>query len=88
LPRIDWMALPPAIREHLRVRTRERELSKSDLAALLAWIKTDPEVPDGPWWKDFGSKLLWPSWIRGVSRHSARGLAEAPRRQTRVSTPD
>jgi hypothetical protein len=35
-------------RDHLRVRTRERELSKEDLAALLDWIRTDPEVPDGP----------------------------------------
>ena len=39
-------------------RTRERELTASDLATLLAWIKTDPEVAEGPWWKDFGSFKL------------------------------
>jgi hypothetical protein len=33
-------------------------LSKDDLAALLEWIRTDPEVPDGAWWKDFGSFKL------------------------------
>jgi hypothetical protein len=22
------------------------------------WIRTDPEVPDGAWWKDFGSFKL------------------------------
>jgi hypothetical protein len=58
VPRIKWQDLPPGIRDHLRVRTRERELSKEDLAALLDWIRTDPEVPDGPWWKDFGSFKL------------------------------
>jgi hypothetical protein len=42
----------------LLARTRERELSASDLAALLVWIKSDPEVPDGPWWKDFGAFKL------------------------------
>jgi hypothetical protein len=58
VPRIEWMALPRGVREHLLARTRERELSARDLATLLAWIKTDPEVPDGPWWKDFGSFKL------------------------------
>jgi len=46
------------VREHLLARTRERELSPSDLAALLEWIKGDPEVPDGPWWKNFGTFKL------------------------------
>jgi hypothetical protein len=58
VPRIDWTALPHGVREHLLARTRERELSPSDLTALLKWIKTDPEVPEGPWWKDFGSFKL------------------------------
>ena len=58
MPRIDWAALPHGVREHLLARTRERELSAKDLAALLAWIKTDPEVPEGPWWIDFGSFKL------------------------------
>jgi hypothetical protein len=58
VPRIEWTSLPPGIRGHLLARTRERELSASDLSALLAWIKTDPEVPEGRWWKDFGSFKL------------------------------
>jgi len=58
VPRIHWTALPRGVREHLLARTRERELSPSDLAALLEWIKTDPEVPEGAWWKDFGSFKL------------------------------
>ena len=58
MPRIRWTALPQGVREHLLARTRERELSASDLAALLEWIKTDPEVPEGPWWRDFGSFKL------------------------------
>jgi len=28
------------------------------MAALLEWIRTNPEVPDGPWSKDFGTFKL------------------------------
>ena len=36
-------------------RVRIREIESRDLVALLAWIDTDPEVPEGDWCKDFGS---------------------------------
>ena len=64
MPRIQWKALPRGVREHLLARTRERELRAEDLAALLEWIKTDAEVPDGAWWKDFRSFKL-----AGEGRH-------------------
>jgi hypothetical protein len=28
------------------------------MTALLAWIKLNPELPDGPWCKDFGTFKL------------------------------
>ena len=58
MPRIRWTALPRGVRDHLLERAREREISAADLAALLIWIKNNPEVPEGPWWKDFGSFKL------------------------------
>jgi hypothetical protein len=29
-----------------------------DVAALLAWINTQPELPEGAWCKDFGTFKL------------------------------
>jgi len=29
-----------------------------DLLALQAWVRTNPEAPDGDWYKDFGTFLL------------------------------
>jgi hypothetical protein len=58
MPFIHWATLPAAVREHLYDRARIRSLSKSDLLLLMEWVLTNPEVPDGPWCKDFGSFKL------------------------------
>ena len=34
---------------------RERVISISDLNQLRLWIESQPEVPEGSWYKDFGS---------------------------------
>ena len=47
--------LPPALREHLMERVRERKITAEDLYALKLWRATQPDAPDGPWFKDFGS---------------------------------
>ena len=58
MPRINWPELPERVKEHLLDRVRIRALSPRDMAALLEWIRTNPEVPDGPWCKDFGAFKL------------------------------
>jgi len=58
MPHIDWKALPAGIRSHLEERMRSREITKQDLNQLMSWILTNPEVPGGPWCKDFGSFKL------------------------------
>ena len=58
MPRIDWRKLPPGVRRHLEDRARTREITKTDLLALMEWISSNPEVPDGSWYKDFGSFKL------------------------------
>jgi hypothetical protein len=55
MPRIQWADLPAALREHLFTRLRERKIDARDLYQLKLWRETDPEAPDGPWYKDFGS---------------------------------
>jgi hypothetical protein len=55
MPRIQWSKLPWRIRNHLLERRAERQISTEELGRLKLWIESDPEVPDGPWYKDFGS---------------------------------
>jgi hypothetical protein len=50
--------LPAAIRDHLVERMRDRKISLEDLNHLRIWIESRPEVPEGSWYKDFGSFKL------------------------------
>ena len=59
MPQIaTWSKLPNAVRDHLTERMRDRNISLEDLNQLRIWIETKPSVPDGPWFKDFGSFKL------------------------------
>lgn len=56
MPQIEtWSRLPQAVRDHLIERMRDRKISLDDLNQLRLWIETRPHVPEGPWYKDFGS---------------------------------
>ena len=55
MPKIQWANLPTALRDHLFDRLRERKITVEDLYQLKLWRETEPEAPDGPWYKDFGS---------------------------------
>lgn len=50
--------MPPAVREHLVERMRDRNIGLEDLNRLRLWLKSTPEVPEGLWFKDFGSFKL------------------------------
>jgi hypothetical protein len=54
----SWPHLPIAIRDHLIERMRDRKISLNDLNQLRLWIESKPDVPEGPWYKDFGSFKL------------------------------
>ena len=58
MPHIQWGMLPSGVKQHLIERARVREITAGELTTLLAWISTNPKVPDGPWCKDFGSFKL------------------------------
>jgi len=55
---IHWQQLPRAIRQQLEQRLKERSISEADMILLAKWIRTNPEVPDGEWCKDFGTFVL------------------------------
>ena len=55
MPKIQWTDLPPALRDHLFDRLRERKITAEDLYRLKVWRELEPEAPEGLWCKDFGS---------------------------------
>jgi hypothetical protein len=59
MPQIEtWSRLPAAVRDHLVERMRDRNISLVNLNQLRLWIESEPNVPEGPWYKDFGSFKL------------------------------
>lgn len=59
MPQIEtWPRLPAALRDHLVERMHDRKISLQDLNHLRLWMETKPDVPEGPWYKDFGSFKL------------------------------
>jgi len=55
---VRWDNLPLNVRHHLIDRMRDRAISLADLNQLRLWIDSQPEVPKGDWYKDFGSFKL------------------------------
>ena len=58
MPRIHWHSLPLRVKQHLIERLHDREITQDSLEALKTWISSNPEVPEGSWWKDFGTFKL------------------------------
>jgi hypothetical protein len=55
MPRIEWKDLPLTLRDHLFDRARDRNIKLEDLYRLKLWRESQPEAPEGAWYKDFGS---------------------------------
>ena len=53
-----WSRLPAAVRDHLVERMHDRNISLEDLNQLRLWMESKPDVPDGPWFKEFSSFKL------------------------------
>jgi hypothetical protein len=53
MPRIERDRIPAALMAHWIRRVREREISTSQLGLLARWLDSDPEVPEGQWFKRF-----------------------------------
>jgi hypothetical protein len=56
MPHIErWDHLPEGVRQYLIERMRDRAINISDLNQLRLWVDTRPQVPEGDWYKYFGS---------------------------------
>jgi hypothetical protein len=49
---------PKRILDHLVKRFREGRISSSDFLELKHWLESDPDVPDGRWFKRFKTGFL------------------------------
>ena len=58
MPKIRFSDLPRSLWQHLVERVDERRIPLAELRCLQAWVKTEPEAPEGDWYKDFGSFKL------------------------------
>jgi len=58
MPRIRRSGLPKALFEHILLRIQQRGITPEDLGDLAAWMDKQPIVPEGAWFKRFGSFIL------------------------------
>jgi len=58
MPRIRRECIPEPLMAHLVRRVRERQISTSQLGLLAYWLATDPEVPEGQWFKRFPEMIV------------------------------
>jgi hypothetical protein len=53
-----WSEFPRALQRHLSERLLSRKITVEDLNKLRIWVDSQPDVPEGLWFKDFGSFKL------------------------------
>jgi hypothetical protein len=53
MPKIRRQDIPPALLNHLLDRIIERAISADQLISFADWLDTEPQVPEGRWFKRF-----------------------------------
>ena len=58
MPRVRRQNVPPALFQHLLDRIQSRRIAASQLELLAKWLDTEPEVPEGQWYKRFSGMTV------------------------------
>ncbi len=58
MPSVQRHNLPPALLQHLLDRIRQRRITPDQLGLLATWLDTQPEVPEGRWFKRFSGMTV------------------------------
>jgi hypothetical protein len=58
MPKILRRNLPRKLYAHLLERVRQRHISGKQLAWMIEWLDTQPEVPNGKWFKRFPGMVV------------------------------
>ena len=53
MPKVRRQNIPPALFQHLLDRIQSRKIRASQLERLATWLDTEPDVPEGQWYKRF-----------------------------------
>ncbi|HEY8901978.1 MAG TPA: hypothetical protein VIM61_16330 [Chthoniobacterales bacterium] len=53
MPKVRRRNVPRTVLDHLRDRMLAREIPAEQLGLLAEWLDTEPEVPEGKWFKRF-----------------------------------
>ena len=53
MPKIRRRRLPESLLVHLLTRMRQRKISPEQIVLLARWLDTEPEVPQGKWFRRF-----------------------------------
>jgi len=58
MPRVRRKDLPPALFQHLLDRIQQRQIDARQLELLARWLDSEPEVPEGQWYKRFSGMTV------------------------------
>jgi len=58
VPKVRRQNLPPALFQHLLDRIQSRRIPATQLKLLATWLDTEPDVPDGEWYKRFSGMTV------------------------------
>ena len=58
MPKVRRQNLPPALFQHLLERIQSRRIPATQLALLATWLDTEPDVPEGEWFKRFSGMTV------------------------------
>lgn len=58
MPKILRQKLPRALIQHLSLRIKQREIGPHQMGLLGEWCDTNPEVPEGRWFKRFPGMIV------------------------------
>ena len=58
MPKIRRQNVPPGLLNHLLDRITERQISTNQLEQFADWLVTEPEVPEGRWFKRFPEMIV------------------------------
>ena len=58
MPKVRRQNVPPALFQHLLDRIQSRKIPASQLELLAKWLDTEPDVPEGAWYKRFSAMTV------------------------------
>ena len=58
VPKVRRQSLPPALFRHLLERIQSRKIPATRLEWLATWLDTEPDVPEGEWYKRFSAMTV------------------------------